>query len=114
MRQQQQDPTTLVIRRALDADRPAVERLAQLDSAPTPSGELLVGEVDGVIRAALRLDDGVSVADPFWPSRELVELLDLRAARLRPAHRDTAGRVRSRLRLWAELVHASTWAHPAR
>ncbi len=112
MRQQQQDLTTLVIRRALDADRPTLERLAQLDSARLPTGELLVAEVDGTVRAALRVDDGAFVADPLWPSRELVELLDLRAARLRRPHEDTATRVRTRLHLWAELWHAATRAHP--
>ncbi len=109
---QSHDPTTLVIRRALDADRPALERLAELDSARLPAGELLVAEVDGVARAALRVDDGAFVADPLWPSRELVELLGLRAARLRRPAEDLGSRVRARLRLWAELWHASTRAHP--
>ncbi len=109
---QPHDSTTLVIRRALDADRAALEQLAALDSARLPSGELLVAEVDGRIRAAVRIADRAFVADPFWPSRDLVELLGLRAARLRRPAEDLGSRVRARLRLWAELWHASTRAHP--
>jgi hypothetical protein len=109
---QSHDPTTLVIRRALDADRPALERLAELDSARLPAGELLVAEVDGVARAALRVDDRAFVADPLWPSRELVELLDLRAARLRRPAESAVTRIRARLAVWAHLWHASTRAHP--
>ena len=69
----------IVIRRAGTADAAALERLAALDSAHLPSGDLLVAEVDGEPRAALRIADGAFVADPFWPTAELVELLRVRA-----------------------------------
>ena len=50
----------------------ALRRLAQLDGARLPEGELLVAEAEGEIRAALRISDSAYVADPFFPSRELV------------------------------------------
>jgi hypothetical protein len=65
---------TITIRRANPAEA-AVARLAQLDSAPTPAGELLAAEVDGELRAAVSLTDGSAIADPFERTVELVELL---------------------------------------
>jgi hypothetical protein len=68
---------------------PAIERLAALDSAPRPAGPLLVASVDGVARAALPLDGGPVIADPFERTDSLVALLRVRAAQLRarPARR---------------------------
>ena len=54
-------------------------RVAALDSARVPRSPLLVAEVDGEIRAALSLEDGSSVADPFHASLDLVDLLRTRA-----------------------------------
>jgi hypothetical protein len=65
---------TITIRRANPAEA-AVARLAQLDSAPAPAGELLAAEVDGELRAAVSLTDGSAIADPFERTVELVELL---------------------------------------
>src|SRR5919197_6273668 len=62
---------------------PAIERLAALDSAPCPAGPLLVASVDGVPRAALPLDGGPVLADPFERTDPLVALLRVRAAQLR-------------------------------
>jgi hypothetical protein len=59
-----------------------VERLAQLDSAFCPRGRVLVAAVGGEPRAALPLDGGPAVADPFHPTAELVALLGMRAAQL--------------------------------
>jgi len=87
--------TTLTIRRASAADAPAVARLAELDSAVPPSGELLLGEVGDELWAAVEVDSGTVIADPFRPSRDIVELLNLRARRMR---RELAGSTR-RLRL---------------
>jgi hypothetical protein len=82
-------PPTVVIRRATPAERAAVGRLAALDSARAPRGEVLLALVDGVAWAALSLDDGRAVADPFRPSAHAVELLRIRAAHL---HAAPAGR----------------------
>jgi hypothetical protein len=64
----------ITIRRA-HPEEPGVLKVAALDSARVPRAPLLVAEVDGEIRAALSLDDGGSIADPFQRSLELVEVL---------------------------------------
>ena len=74
--------TGISIRLAGPADHEDVRRLAQLDSAPMRGGDALVAEVDGRIEAALPLDGGRPIADPFVPSAELVTLLELRARQL--------------------------------
>jgi hypothetical protein len=94
------DPAaTLTIRMAVPADAEALRRLAQLDSAPPPAPvPLLVAEVGGELRAALRVDGGGAIADPFRPTAELVALLAARARQLAPPPRRAA-------RLW-RLPHA--------
>jgi hypothetical protein len=73
----------ITIRRATATDELAVRRLAALDSAFPPTGEVLLAEAGGELWAAMSVDNGHAVADPFRPSADLVELLRLRAARLR-------------------------------
>ncbi len=73
----------LALRPARDNDLTAVARLAALDSARIPDGPLLLGLVDGELAAAMSLSTGAVVADPFRPTLALVELLTMRAARLR-------------------------------
>ncbi len=86
----------LVLRRAAAEDGPALARLARLDSAPKPAGDMLVAEVDERIVAAVPFDGGRAIADPFRPTADVVDLLraraELLAASVRPAPR-------SRLRL---------------
>jgi hypothetical protein len=85
---------TITIRRANPAEA-AVARLAQLDSAPAPAGELLAAEVDGELRAAVSLTDGSAIADPFERTVELVELLRAHAKSQVPRRRAAlASRVR--------------------
>jgi hypothetical protein len=67
--------TPLVLRPATSADTADLERLAALDSARPLEGEVLLAFAGGDVRAALSVDSGRVVADPFWPSAELVELL---------------------------------------
>jgi hypothetical protein len=69
------DAPVIAIRRATERDRGAVERLAALDSSPEPRGTVMIGEVDGQPWAALSLDDGRAVADPFRRSADVVALL---------------------------------------
>jgi hypothetical protein len=73
----------------------AIEALAQLDSAPRPSGRLLVAAVGGEPKAALPLGGGPAIADPFHPRGELVSLLELRREQMngRPRRRRLAIRV---------------------
>ena len=74
--------TRVTLRYATAADAQRLRRLAQLDSTGVPSGPALIAEVDGRLRAALPLDDGDAIADPFHRGRELIELLRLRATQL--------------------------------
>lgn len=73
----------LTIRRAVPADARAIARIAARDSARAPEGEVLVAEVDGEVVAALAVDEGRAVADPFKPTADVVRMLELRAANLR-------------------------------
>ncbi len=78
-----QTPVTRVtLRQAVAADTPRLKRLAELDSARPPRGAALVAEVDGRLRAALPLEGGCAIADPFFNGLDLVELLRVRAAQL--------------------------------
>src|SRR3954452_23303206 len=79
---QANQPSEVVIRRATDADGPALAALSALDSAPMPFGPALVAEVAGVPRAVLPLDGGQAFGDPFVRTDELVALLELRAAQI--------------------------------
>jgi hypothetical protein len=65
----------LVLRPATSADTDDLERLAALDSARPLDGDVLLAFAGGEVRAALSLDSGRAVADPFWPSADLVDLL---------------------------------------
>lgn len=78
--------SSLVLRHATAADTDALERLAALDSARPLTGEVVLAAVDGDVRAALSLETGRAVADPFHPSLELLPLLRT-AAGGRPARR---------------------------
>ena len=77
--------SSLVLRPATSADTADLERLAALDSARPLAGEVMLAHADGDVRAALSLETGRSVADPFYPSLELLPLL--RAAAGEPARR---------------------------
>ena len=76
----------LAIREAQPRDMPALLRLADLDSRPLPGGTLLVAEVGGRIRAALSVDDGQVIADPFMRTASLQDLLRLRAEQVAREH----------------------------
>jgi hypothetical protein len=74
--------TRVTLRWASAADASRLSELAELDSALVPSGAVLLAEVDGRLRAALPLDGGKPIADPFHRGTELIELLRIRAAQL--------------------------------
>ncbi len=88
---------SVTIRTATSADRPALLRLAELDSVPPSRREALdegganagaptlIAEVDGELRAAFPLDGGPPIADPFHPTAKLVALLSDRVEGLRAA-----------------------------
>jgi hypothetical protein len=86
-------PNEVVIRRATEADGPALAALSALDSAPMPFGPALVAEVAGVPRAVLPLDGGRAFGDPFARTGELVALLELRAAQIKHEPSRAQGRL---------------------
>jgi len=73
---------TVTIRYARPDDALALLDLAALDSSNAPRGVVLVAEVEGRLWAALSLDDGHAIADPFRPSGELSFLLAERARQI--------------------------------
>jgi len=87
---------SLTIRSATAEDALAVRRLAILDSAFPPTGEVLLAEMGTELWAALSVDTGAVVADPFRPSRDVVDLLRFRAGRLNGESR-SQGRVLARV-----------------
>jgi hypothetical protein len=85
------EPSDVVIRLASPADAAALVRLGALDgnrsagellAEAAPDHAVLVAEVDGSIEAALALEGGLAVADPFRPSALHVQLLSLRSRQL--------------------------------
>jgi hypothetical protein len=64
----------ITIRQSTSADERRINRLAALDSAEAPAGDLLLAEVGGELVAAVAAD-GRAVADPFVPSADVVGLL---------------------------------------
>ena len=98
--------SSLTLRYAGPADTEAIDRLAQLDSRRAPRGVVLVAEVAGELWAAMSLDDGHAVADPFRPTGELVALLAARGRQLRRAAR---GRTQSLPRVFPK----AGYDHPA-
>jgi hypothetical protein len=72
----------VLVRPAQPSDADALSVLAALDSARPLTGEVLMAVAGGSVAAAMSLDTGAVVADPFQPTAHLVELL--RAA-ARPA-----------------------------
>ena len=75
-----EQPVTMRV--ADSSDRPAIERLAALDSQTAPQGDLLVAEVGGEIQAAVAVEAHTAIADPFRPTAGVVSLLRKRAAQV--------------------------------
>jgi hypothetical protein len=65
----------ITIRQATSSDAFALRRLAALDDRAALHGEVLVAEQGGEIRAALSIQDGRSIANPFAPTARLVDML---------------------------------------
>ena len=79
---------SLTIRHATVTDEADLIRLAALDSSRVPSGELVVAQVDGTLIAALSIDTGATIADPFEHTAAIVDSMraQVRASRVpRPA-----------------------------
>jgi hypothetical protein len=72
----------LTIRRSQPGDALALGRLARLDDTLYDGESCLLAEAGGELWAALPLHGGPGFADPFRPSGEALELLELRRAQL--------------------------------
>jgi hypothetical protein len=71
-------PVRAAIQLRLSACRDELERLALLSERRLRDGDWIVAELDGVAVAAVSIDDGTTVYDPFKPTSQLVSLLELR------------------------------------
>ncbi len=67
--------SAIALHPATDRDHDELQRLAALDSAEPLHGDVLLGRVDGELLAALSVDDGRVVADPFCRTAQIVALL---------------------------------------
>ena len=76
---------TVLIRAARGSDGDSLRRLAALDSARVPAGDVLIAEAEGAVVAAHSPTTGATIADPFRRTADVVELLELRGAMLRAA-----------------------------
>ena len=98
----------LKVRTATVDDAPSLLRLARLDSqGRPPSGTILVAQDRGVIVAAMSVEDGATIADPFRSTAPIVAMLRVRADQLndtRPRSRRTRLSLR---RLRANAASAS-------
>ena len=89
----------ILIRTSTAADLAGLARLAALDGADVPRGAVLIAEVDGTMRAALPLDGGRPIADPFAESAHVLELLAAHALALPHSGQPPRRRLRGRGRL---------------
>ena len=71
-------PVRTAIELRISACREELERLALLSERPLRDGDWIVADVDGVPVAAVSVDDGATVYDPFKPTSQAVSLLKLR------------------------------------
>ena len=98
--------TNVTVRRSTSGDESALARLAALDSASPPRGPALIAEADTRMLAALPLGAGRPIADPFEPTAELVQLLELRRSQIETARRGSARERGLRSLLRGRLSHA--------
>ena len=71
-------PVRAAIQLRLSACRDELERLAALSERRLRDGDWLIADVNGEPVAAVSIDDGTTVYDPFKPTSQAVSLLQLR------------------------------------
>jgi hypothetical protein len=76
---------SVAVRLARAEDEAAIRRLASLDGKKAPEGRVLVAEADAELIAALAIDGGEAVADPFRWTSDVVALMEMRAEQLAAA-----------------------------
>jgi hypothetical protein len=97
----------VTVRVAGAADARALVRLAALDSAEPLEGSALIAELEGTIVAAVPLDGGPAIADPFVRTVALVEMLELRVTQIHQAQAGPARRLIRRAASRASLQASS-------
>ena len=77
--------STITIRRydLAEADQAALAKLASLDSRAALDGHVLGAEVEGRLLAAISMETGEVIADPFSRTSEMRAMLKLRRAATR-------------------------------
>ncbi len=83
--------TEVTVRLAGERDTGDLLRLAALDSAPAPTGPTVVAEVGGELVAAVPIDRGAAIADPFRRTAAVVQMLELHAEGLRASRECVSG-----------------------
>jgi hypothetical protein len=71
-------PVRTSIQLRVSASNEELERLAALSERPLHDGDWIVADLDGVPVAAVSVEDGATVYDPFRPTSQAVSLLRLR------------------------------------
>ena len=74
----------VTVRWEAPGDHDAIHELEELSASPLLQGTLLVAERAGQIVAAISLESGLTVADPFVPTADVQALLAFRAEQVRP------------------------------
>lgn len=77
------DESEIELRLCRVSDNEALGVLAALNERVLPCGSFVVGLVDGRLVAALPIDGGPLLADPFVRTSHLRHLLELRATQIR-------------------------------
>jgi hypothetical protein len=90
------DEKAVSLRLATPEDAAPLHVLAELDEEPELAGQVLLAMIDGEPVAAMSLDDGRVVANPFVATTDAIALLRLRARHL--ARKRSPGRRRPLLR----------------
>ena len=93
----------VVLRQAVSADASVLADLAVLDSAKPLTGDVLLAYTGGDVVAAMSLDTGAVISDPFVPTTGLVEMLRGAAHRAEPQVRDSGRRRLSLVPLLARV-----------
>jgi hypothetical protein len=98
------DGRDVTVRVARGSHSHVLERLAILASASPPAGDVLVAEVEGVVWAAVSVETGELIADPFRATRAVRELLAARRRNLLAATEPQSARAVRRLLLRLRLA----------
>jgi len=83
-----------IIRLATDHDAAALRKLAALDEARPLTGRVLIAEIAGEPAAALSLETGAVIADPFEHTDTLRVHMRMRASAIEAVEREPSLRER--------------------